>query len=189
VTLLGTFPVDELLYGEQLSIDASSSLRLTQCVAGHRWRSDGVVFQVLHPDRDSRLTGNNASCVVEVRAGANRVLLAADIERPVELMLAARGTLAQAELVVVPHHGSRTSSSAPFVAALKTKFAVVSAGYGNRWGFPRPDVVDRWEQSGAIVLTTAASGALSQRLCSHLPLQPPREQRREYRRYWHASRR
>jgi competence protein ComEC len=150
------------------------------------WQWDGVDFTILHPAAAAARRGNNASCVLQVGTGGHRALLSGDIERPVELMLAHRGLLQPSQLVVVPHHGSRTSSTSAFVASVHADFAVVSAGYGNRWGFPRPDVVRRWEQSGASVLTTADSGAISQRIC-HASPEIPRKQRNRYRRYWHAA--
>jgi competence protein ComEC len=84
----------------------------------------------------------------------------------------------------VPHHGSRTSSTAPFVAATGPALALVSAGYRNRWGLPRPEVTERWRAAGARVLTTADTGAIEITLAAgHPPL--PREYRRMQRRYWH----
>jgi competence protein ComEC len=64
-------------------------------------------------------------------------------------------------VVVVPHHGSATSSSSAFVAAIGAKHAIVSAGFANRWGFPRPEVRARWEERGARVVTTGDAGAVT----------------------------
>lgn len=185
-TLLAGFAVDELVVGELAAAESISTTSVASCRAGQRWSWDGVEFGILHPDTAPSRTGNNASCVLRVSAGAHSALLSGDIERPVELALVNRGILQPSQLVVVPHHGSRTSSTPAFVEALQAEFAVVSAGYGNRWGFPRPEVVHRWQQSGATVLTTADSGAISQRICHDEAPAFPREQRRSYRRYWHA---
>jgi len=70
-----------------------------------------------------------------------------------------------ASVVLVPHHGSLTSSSPAFVHRLRPDLAVASAGYANRWGFPKERVTKRWEGAGAVVLDTANSGAVSFRLC------------------------
>jgi competence protein ComEC len=150
------------------------------------WHWDGIDFYVLHPEPDGRRTGNNASCVLQIDAGGNRALLTGDIKKSVEHVIAARSRLKTSQFVVVPHHGSSTSSTQAFVESLNAKFAVVSAGFGNRWGFPRQDVVNRWERSGAAVLTTGDSGAIRQRICAGDSPRPPTEQRRAYRRYWHA---
>ncbi|MDZ7768529.1 MAG: hypothetical protein U5K38_05400 [Woeseiaceae bacterium] len=98
---------------------------------------------MLHPDIGDITDGNDGSCVVEVTVGAARVLLTGDIESRGERRLAERGYLKRTELVFVPHHGSSTSSTAAFVAELQPQFAVVAAGYGNRWGFPKEDVINR----------------------------------------------
>jgi competence protein ComEC len=114
-------------------------------------------------------------------------LLAGDIESAAEHWLVRQRLLRPSQFVLVPHHGSRTSSSAGFVRALRARIAVVSAGFDNRWGFPRPEVVRRWQDEGAQVLTTGRSGALSTRLCIAGGPSPPIEQRRAQRRYWHAA--
>jgi competence protein ComEC len=84
----------------------------------------------------------------------------------------------------VPHHGSRTSSTAPFVAASRPALALVAAGYRNRWELPRREVVERWRAAGAQLLTTADSGAIE---IAFVAGRPPlaREYRQTRRRYWH----
>jgi competence protein ComEC len=157
----------------------------TPCVAGDRWRWDGVDFRLLHPRPGSPWHGNNASCVLEVSAGSHRLLLAGDIEAPVEKLLSHRARFRRAEIVIVPHHGSRTSSTPALVDATRPRFAIVSAGYRNRWGFPKPDVSDRWRKAGARVVNTASSGAISQRVCATTGLSALRETRVVERRFWH----
>ncbi len=87
------------------------------------------------------------------------LLIAGDIERRGEAALLAAAA-DPVDVVVVPHHGSATSSSPALVAALHAEFALVSAGFANRWGFPKPEVVARWRRSGAAVVVTAESGAV-----------------------------
>jgi competence protein ComEC len=118
-----------------------------------------VSFTILHPPRGFALRGNESSCVLKVVAGRSALLIAGDIERNGENAL--RGAPLAAEVVVVPHHGSATSSSPAFVAAAHARYAVVSAGFANRWGFPRPEVRARWQGSGADVVTTADVGAVT----------------------------
>ncbi|HSN71391.1 MAG TPA: MBL fold metallo-hydrolase, partial [Steroidobacteraceae bacterium] len=107
---------------------------------------------------------NDTSCVLEIRTGAHRVLLTGDIEANAEAELERAGLLAPATLVVAPHHGSRTSSTAAFVAATRPDLVVFAAGHRNRWGFPKPDVEQRWRDVGAATLGTAESGAITLRL-------------------------
>jgi len=157
----------------------------TACASGVGWEWDGVRFDFLHPRRGSPWSGNDASCVLLVAAGDERLLLPGDIEAPAEILLAYRQMLPPAVAVVVPHHGSRTSSSASLVDATRPAIAIVAAGHGNRWGFPKADVTARWVRAGARVLNTASSGAVSQRICRDGGPLPPREARRDARRYWH----
>lgn len=182
-SVLAALPVATSMTGEPPGVTASSG---RQCAAGQHWRWDGIDFAILHPERGGVGTdGNNASCVLLIAAGKHRVLLTGDIERPVETRLSYGGRLRPVAVALVPHHGSRTSSSSSFIAALQAEVAVVSAGYRNRWGFPKDDVVTRWQQSGAKVLTTAASGAIQHRLCREQGLVLELEYRKSAARYWH----
>lgn len=135
--------------------------RAGRCEAGTAWRWDGVQFEVLHPAAgDGRQDDNAASCVVRLSAPGARVLLPGDIEAPEEQALASRPGFGRVDLLLAPHHGSRTSSSAPFVEATQPRYVIVSSGYRNRWRFPAGEVVDRWRGAGACVLNTAEAGAL-----------------------------
>ena len=112
------------------------------------------------------------------------MLLAGDAERIAEAEMLERGRIAAMDVVIVPHHGSRTSSSDAFVAALRPRWAVVSAGHRNRWGFPAAPVVARWEAVGAEVLRTADSGAIDFELRPGEPLAAPVRWRVAHRRPW-----
>ena len=109
---------------------------------------------------------------------------ACDIESPVESLLARSGVLSQADIVLIPHHGSRTSSSDLFVSTLRPKVAIVSAGFGNRWGFPKDDIVRAWTNTGAEVLNTATSGAISYRICQDDGIRPLGLDRRLTAKFW-----
>ena len=159
----------------------------TRCVAGHEWRRDGVTFRILHPRPGSPWTGNNASCVLEIRTGDTTVLLPGDIEKPVEVLMAWRNELPKSDVVVVPHHGSRTSSSDALVRATRPAIAIVPSAWRNRWGFPKPDVVNRWRRSGALVLNTATDGAIATRICAD-GIRMLERNREQSRRYWHEDR-
>jgi len=130
-----------------------------RCERGQEWQWDGVRFRIVHPDSDVAARGNDSSCVLKVAAAGGALLITGDIERRGEA--AAMTERIAADVVVVPHHGSATSSSAGFIAAVGAEHAVVSAGFGNRWGFPKPDVRARWQQSGAAVVVTGESGAVT----------------------------
>jgi competence protein ComEC len=137
-----------------------------RCEAGQRWTRDGVDFAVLHPPPDAyddaRAKTNDLSCVVTVDAGGTRVLLAGDIEARSEMRLlrASRDALAS-QVLVVPHHGSRTSSTPAFVAAVDPAIAIFTPGYRNRFGHPRPEVVARYVAREARTLRTDLDGAIA----------------------------
>ncbi|MDX1508656.1 MAG: DNA internalization-related competence protein ComEC/Rec2, partial [Woeseiaceae bacterium] len=177
--LLQRVAVRELIAGE-----AVAGLDARACRAGLTWRWPDVSFRVLHP-HGQRASGNDASCVVLVTIGDYSVLLTGDIETPAETALVRSRTLPRVDIVSVPHHGSLTSSSPPFVAAVEPAIAIVSAAYGNHWGFPKPRVVARWRAVGAQVLDTAASGAIVVRMCSNDGIAAPQTWRDQRRRIWH----
>jgi competence protein ComEC len=123
--------------------------------------------------------------VLKVRTRASSLLLLGDVERFGEHALIGQASPAAADVVLVPHHGSATSSTPALVSAVGARYALVSAGFANRWGLPRPDVVARWEGAGARVLVTADTGALALTLGKHgLGVTAERHRRK---RYWHAE--
>ena len=172
----------QVVAGEPLS-DLTGTFR--RCRAGEHWTYDGVGFHFLHPPAEAVYSGNDASCVLQIEAGPYRLLLTGDIERHVEAALVRARAIGPVEVVVVPHHGSGTSSSMAFVRALRPAIAIVSAGFHNRWGFPKDDVVQRWQAVGAEVLETATSGAISIRMCEDANRVQVRQHRQERRRIWH----
>jgi competence protein ComEC len=173
--------VGNVLAGEHSDLIASS-----RCLAGQHWVSAGVRFEVLHPARLSLAEGNAASCVVRVSVGSYGMLLTGDIEARSESLLIRNGAPLASDIVVVPHHGSLTSSTVPFTDSVRPAYAVISAGFGNRWGFPKPRVVERWRAVGATVLNTAASGAIHFRVCSQRGVVAVSQERQLRHRFWHA---
>lgn len=155
------------------------------CRRGESWRWDGVDFSLLHPpfpSRDSR--GNDDSCVLMVTAGRESVLLPGDIEAGAEHNLLGSSAALQAQVLVAPHHGSKTSSTEAFIKAVQPQWVLYPVGYRNRYGFPRPDVSARYRQAGVIELESFQSGALSMTLGGG-GLEP-RAWRHSARRYWHS---
>jgi len=141
---------------------------VSRCRLGQHWQWDGVGFTILHPDPADGLTGNNASCVLRIEAAnGQRVLLPGDIERAAEgrLVEQQRGRL-PAQVLVAPHHGSNTSSTTAFIAAVNPDVVIFPAAWLNRFRFPKRDVVQRYRDAGALVYETGIRGALSIRLSS-----------------------
>lgn len=131
-----------------------------RCSDGESWTMDGWRFEYLHPAAAETSDNNNASCVLRIGNDETSVLLTGDIEADAErALLQGRHSLAAA-LVTMPHHGSLTSSTRQFVKAVQAHHVVASAGFGNRWGFPREAVVQRWRDAGASVSSTGEEGAL-----------------------------
>lgn len=126
------------------------------CRAGQQWRWDGVRFALLHPRAPHTHRRNNASCVLLVETTGAKALLAGDIERLVERQL----DVPRVDWLLVPHHGSATSSTTAFVAATRPRFAVIGTRWDNRFGHPHRDVVARYRAAGAHIVSTAVSGAL-----------------------------
>ena len=183
--LLDNMKISAIYAGEALPVQHQA---VRDCRAGHGWQADGVDFQFIYPPVDSLATGNDASCVLAIGVGDYSLLLTGDIEARAEEQVLASPDLSSAAVVLIPHHGSLTSSSPLLVNRLRPRLAIASAGYSNRWGFPKDRVRKRWEGSGAIVLDTASSGAISFRLCAGTGLHQLRTEREWQRRFWHDTR-
>jgi competence protein ComEC len=175
-------PVDRLIVGP--SVAATNLHPAEICQRGSAWSWDGVRFEILHPAGTAYAKDNDSSCVLRVEANGMSALLTGDIQEEAESTLIDQ-QLERVGVVVVPHHGSRTSSTPRFVAQTAPQFAIFSAGYRNRWGFPKEDVVERWTDQGARALSTIEGGAISIELNSTAPLEA-REFRFEHRHYWRA---
>nr|WP_225737448.1 DNA internalization-related competence protein ComEC/Rec2 [Dyella acidiphila] len=155
------------------------------CVAGQQWEWDGVRFRVLSPNGAAAAsTANDRSCVLLVEGPGGRLLLTGDIAADTEPQVAAALKPGPPLVLQVPHHGSRTSSSAKFLAAIRPSLAVVSAGWRNRFGHPRPEVLQRYAQAGVPVFNTALEGAVQLDFPVDAAPAATARWRRLERRYW-----
>lgn len=154
------------------SIDAAHPVlggasTVDRCAAGQRFAVGALDVRVLHPAAADYVrpgaSTNALSCVVEAGVGAARVLLTGDIAAREEAQLVARAEALDAPLASAPHHGSRHSSSAAFVQAVRPRWVIVQAGYRNRYGHPDATVVARYRQAGAELLRTDHAGAVQWR--------------------------
>lgn len=127
---------------------------------GMRFAAAGAAVEVLHPAVDAAARNNDNSLVLRLTFGGRGILLTGDIERGGESALTANG-LSNVDVVKVPHHGSRTSSTSEFIDAVNARYAVVSAGRRSQFGHPHPDVVERWRTAGAQVLSTQGRGMIT----------------------------
>jgi competence protein ComEC len=172
------------------SIEAAHPLQALRpaqrCEAGQRWSWDGVDFEVLHPipsDYTAFTARPNAlSCVLRVGNGRVSAILAGDVERLQELALVERTPVLAADLLLVPHHGSKTSSSPRLLDRVQPRVALVQAGYRNRFGHPAADVVARYQERAITLVESSRCGAAT--WTSSAPAEV-RCERQEARRYWH----
>jgi len=164
-----------------------------RCLAGQHWHWDGVDFEVLHPqvgDYGQLKKTNAMSCVLRISNGQRTALLVGDIEQPQEAQLVqalasgAPGDMSplRADVLLVPHHGSKSSSSASFLEAVQPRMALVQAGYRNRFGHPATPVLVRYKEHGVMLVDTPHCGAMTWQSWSPELL---RCQREFDRRYWH----
>lgn len=166
--------------------------RHVPCQAGQRWLWDGVVFEVLHPlvhpaRLDPALGDNARSCVLKVAAQGQSVLITGDLEAPQEAqLLAQQPEVLQSDVLFVPHHGSKTSSTEPFLAAVSPRVAVIQAGWRNRYGHPHPAVVKRYRSQGVALVHTAHCGAWFWWSGQVATAPMGTCWRQEQQRYWHA---
>ena len=129
-----------------------------RCIAGTAWEWDGVRFEFLHPHGADLSSRNNQSCVLRVAAQGGSMLLTGDVERAAEMRIVEQRPTA--DVLLVPHHGSRTSSTPEFIAAVAPRWAVVTAGYRSRFGHPSAEVLARYRAAGAHVMRTDSQGAV-----------------------------
>lgn len=131
------------------------------CNAGQQWRWDGVEFSILHPaDGFSGKKKNDRSCVLKIQNEHYAMLLTADIERPAEKWLLRQQADLAADVLLAPHHGSKTSSSPAFINAVAPQLGIITSGYRNRFNHPHPSVSKRYQARGVTLLNTADVGEL-----------------------------
>jgi competence protein ComEC len=135
------------------------------CAAGDAWRWDGVDFRVVHPSASiyaetGKRKENDRSCVLRVATAASSALITGDAEARAENEMIARREDVRAEVLVIPHHGSKTSSTARFIEAVAPRAGVLSVGYMNRFHHPNPGVVARYVDRHVALERTDERGAL-----------------------------
>jgi competence protein ComEC len=172
LSVLGAVPVDWFAspLAEKNTVRQAAGARARACQAGQSWDWDGVRFEFLHPAaadyaKFADTPDNAQSCVLKITAQGHAMLLPADIERDVETRLLTQVPKAlQSEVLVAPHHGSQTSSSERFIAAVAPRIVIFPVGYRNRFRHPAAEVVQRYAQTGAQMLRTDESGAIRVRI-------------------------
>lgn len=197
-SLLRQMPVANILSGLTEEIPWAES---QPCFSGRHWVWDGVSFRILHPRSDTQegyfQRDNNGSCVLQVTTRQGRLLLTGDIEKRAEkFLLKTSPELLKANILVAPHHGSKTSSIPEFIAAVDAEYVLFPVGYRNRYRHPNKDVVTRYQTTAATLLDTARHGAITLKLGTirldavkpdqaKQGLIPVETYRQQVRRFWH----
>ncbi len=180
--LIGEIPISRVISSVPGRIPHQ---QVRDCRDGQSWYWDGVYFQVLHPAEAMNLSANDRSCVVRISARDLTLLLPGDIEKSAERSLVQRhGAGLRSDVVVAPHHGSKTSSTREFIRAVSPDIAIIPAGYRNRFNLPNQDIISRYREHGTRLLNTAESGAIHVNATqAGIQVMTHREKQR---RFWHT---
>lgn len=162
-SVLKAMPVVNIMTSVPRSkLNSSSTAVYQRCYQGQHWAWDGVDFDVLYPRKGQRYHRNNSSCVIRVTAGLHHLLLTGDIEKDAEkwLLKHERSRL-RSDILQVPHHGSRTSSTLAWLTAVKPRYAINGSGFLNRYHFPQKIVLNRYHDRHIPFYDTAKLGAIN----------------------------
>lgn len=166
--------------------DKIQSINTKNCIAGSSWQWDSIQFSFIYPSHETMNLGNDSSCVLRVDNGVHRVLLTGDIEKFSEkyLIKTIPGELFS-DVLVAPHHGSKTSGVKEFISAIHPAFVLYAIGYRNRYHFPHQSVVDSYTKINSIQLNTVDAGAITFNFTQDKNISAPLLYRDTHRRYWY----
>ncbi len=158
-----------------------------RCKAGQQWQWNEVSFQIIHPDQNQPFSGNNGSCVLRIEnKWGVRILIAGDIEKKAETYMAKHyAAKLPSNILVAPHHGSKTSSTQQFVNLVNPEYVVFPVGYRNRWGFPKESVSGRYQKLESQLFDSASHGAVTFRIRKQV--NSVETYRQSNQRYWHVK--
>ena len=187
-SVLALMPVSWLASSLPEDAETPTLQKKMPCFAGQHWAWDDVKFEMLHPSIDSyedaELKDNRRSCVLKITSQSGSVLLTGDIERLDELeLLNADAEKLKSDVIVVPHHGSKTSSTAEFVDAVAPSVSIFTNGYLNRFGHPKPVVFERYQATNTQLYRSDYNGAIELNFASGSKIQVL-SWRNQYKRYW-----
>lgn len=191
--VLAAINVDQLLLGEPdkliaLNKNETRSVQpdVNNCHTQAPWQWDGVHFRFITWPITPSAKANNHSCVLLIEFNGQKILLAGDIEKDVERILSEREEISAVDILLAPHHGSKTSSTAGFLAQVHPHRVIYSAGFHNQHGHPHADVQTRYERVGALPHNTAYTGALEFTWRGQQPYQLT-QYRQAQARYWYEN--
>lgn len=181
--IIKQIPIKQIKTSE---LEIFSVKNVSHCLKGQSWAWDNVYFQFLYPVYEQLGLGNDSSCVLKISNGKNSILLTGDIEKIAEKYLVASGGNLSADILVAPHHGSKTSALDEFIQTVRPQIVLYPVGYRNQYHFPHPSVIKKYQQAGVVAYDTVKSGAIQFKLDESI-IKPPFFYRTRYRRYWHDS--
>ena len=162
--IFGRMPANDPDLAELAAVLKRRGIHAESITRGDELKFGDVVVEILYPaasvDLDA-VSDNDNSIVLRLTYGDRSILLTGDIERKAERELTEGSTNLNADVIKVPHHGSRTSSTQEFVNAVEPKYAVISVGRSSPFGHPHAEVVERWKSRGANVMTTGTRGTIT----------------------------
>ncbi len=181
--ILKALPVARILSSVSDQIEHD---RVRDCRRGQAWSWDGLRFEVLYPDSNSQLSGNDRSCILKVSNGDRAVLFTGDIEARAEQLILQRDEDKLASTILLaPHHGSLSSSTPEFISAVNPEYVLFPVGYRNRFGFPKKDIIRRYQERDISRLDTARHGAIEIRIGPDSLI--IRRHRQYAQRFWHVT--
>lgn len=184
-SLIREIPVQRILTGA--SPQRWSNKKAERCLSGQGWQWGETRFEVLYPYDSEQRRANNRSCVIRVSLGNRHILLTGDIEAHAEAQLIKHNRYSlPANLLVVPHHGSKTSSTTAFIKAIGPELALFATGYRNRYRFPNAGILRRYQDLDVQSLNTANTGTISIGIDAS-GMHKPQKWREQAGRYWHAQ--
>lgn len=169
-------PVTRVISGDPLALPVE--LQAEGCESGRQWTWDGVTFQLWQWSSASE--SNQKSCVLQIEAHGERLLLTGDIDTHAERALLDSPLAQPTDWLAAPHHGSRSSSSMVLLSALQPNAVLISRGHGNSFGHPHPTVMARYRKRGLRIYDSVEHGAVRLLLGN---FEPPRTMRQQ-RRFW-----
>jgi competence protein ComEC len=181
--------IDKVISSEIMLLSQQLQRPVIACEQGLKWVWDGVLFEVLHPTKkwrkNMRHSDNNKSCVLRVSNEYHHLLLTGDIQKEAETSLLKQShDQLKADVMLIPHHGSKTSSQQMFIDAVQPQLALAGTGYRNRFGFPKKRVVERYYKKNIKVLHTANEGAISLYFSANSGEYKVISSRKKQRQYW-----
>ncbi|MBC8493800.1 MAG: DNA internalization-related competence protein ComEC/Rec2 [Candidatus Thioglobus sp.] len=177
-SLLKHMPVDRILSSVTNQITHAN---VKDCNSAPSWQWDGVSFKMLNLGHS--FTGNNASCVLQISNKHFSALLTGDIEKTAEHhLINIWGNQLQSDILISPHHGSKTSSSELFLSTVKPAKVIISSGYKNRFNHPAADIIKRYQQHNIEPINTACAGQIDLKLGDQLRVKRYRKTHQRY--YW-----